>query len=393
MADTIPSYPDDIFGDDAIVEPYEHYRRLRELGPVVHLPAQQTYAVGRYADVRAALAAPESLCSGQGVGLNDVANELIRGTTLASDDPLHAHLRRIVAHRLTPRAMRTQRDHIEKVAQDLVTGLLERSAVDGVTDIAQAMPMAIVPDFLGFPLRNRDRLLPWASAGIEALGPVSARTPRAAALAGEMNRFATELVTTRDLAPTGLGADVLAAADLGEVSEPQCAALLQDYLGPSLETTVSAIGHALVLFADHPDQWTLLRGDPSLIGGAVNEVVRLESPLRGFSRVTTGTTDIGGAVLAPGERVLLLFASANRDERKWTRPDVFDITRPNADHLGFGYGVHGCAGQGLARLEISAVVGALARHVAHIEPAGTPVRQINSMLNAYASLPLRLHAA
>jgi cytochrome P450 len=253
------------------------------------------------------------------------------------------------------------------------------------------MPMSVVPDFVGFPEDCRPHLLTWAKGAVEAGAPVSDRTPAAVAAATELGGYAAQLVERRGLLPGSLGDDVLAAADRGEVSAEQCPALLLDYFGPSLETTISALGSALALFAQHPDQWDLLRADPTLVGGAFNEVVRLESPLRGFTRVAARDAEIGGIPVPAGARVLVLFASANRDERKWDRPDEFDITRENADHLGLGYGVHGCAGQGLARLEVGGVLTHLARRATRLELTGEPVRWISGLVRAYTSLPLRLH--
>jgi len=388
----VPIYEPDIFSRAAIEDPYPHYRAIRDLGPVVLLGAQNVLAVGRYDDVRTVLADAGTFRSGEGVGFNEFANELIRGTTLASDQPVHDHLRTVVAHRLTPRALRGERERIQQLAEQVVVKATEREVIDGVADLAQAMPMSVVPEFLGFPEDCRDRLLEWAGGAIEALGPPSERTPAAGQLAGELGRYAEQLVLTRGLAPGSLGDDLLTSADTGKITVEQCPALLLDYFGPSLETTISALGSALALFSQHPDQWALLREDPSLVGGAFNEVVRLESPLRTFTRVTSGPTVLDGTPVPGGARVAVLYASANRDERRWDDPEKFDILRDNADHLGLGYGVHACAGQGLARLEFAAVITALAARVARIEPAGEPVRVVNSLLRAYRSLPLRLVA-
>jgi cytochrome P450 len=169
--------------------------------------------------------------------------------------------------------------------------------------------------------------------------------------------------------------------------------LLIDYLGPSIETTASALGHALALFATHPDQWQLLRDRPELIPAAVNEVVRYETPLRMFSRLTTRDLAFGDVIVPSGSRILVLFASANRDERRWERPDVFDVTRDAAEQLGFGYGIHGCAGQGLARMEIQAILRALASRAARLELVDEPVFAVNNMLRIHESLPMRLVAA
>ena len=118
--------------------------------------------------------------------------------------------------------------------------------------------------------------------------------------------------------------------------------------------------------------------------------VRLESPLRAFTRVAATDTQIDGVAVPAGSRVAVFYASANRDERKWTDPDTFDITRDCADQLGLGYGEHGCAGQGLARLEVTALLSRLARSVRRIEPAGAPVVSVASIVRSYAELPVSL---
>jgi cytochrome P450 len=393
-SNSVPEFDVDLFSEEAIADPYPLYRRLRDLGPVVHLTAQQIYAVGRYDDVRAVLTDDGTFVSGQGVFFSDHLNQLMRGTILASDGPEHEHLRQVVAHRLTPRALREERASIEAKADALVTALLERDEVlDAVTDIAQAMPMSVVPDFLGIPEDCRHRLIEWAVAGLEVGGPPSERGAAAVPLTIELGEYLGALVTERRTIPGSLGHELLAAADRGDVAMEQCPALMIDYFGPSLETTISALGSAIALFSRHPDQWDLLRADPELAGSAFNEVIRLETPLRSFTRVTGRDTEIGGHPLPEGSRVAVLFASANRDERKWDRPDEFDITRQNADHVALGYGVHGCAGQGLARLEITSVLTRLARSVARLEPAGEPRTVVHSLVRGYASLPVRLHAA
>jgi cytochrome P450 len=389
-----PSFDGDLFTDEAIRAPHGHYAEIRQLGAAVRLPALGMYALGRYADVRRALADHEGFSSASGVALNDVTNEVLQGTLLASDPPLHDHLRKVVAHRLTPRALRGREAEIGSVADALVESLLERDGFDGVPDLAQAMPMSVVPDFLGWPDHGRDRLIDWASGALQALGPIDQERTRAGfALAQEMAQYTFGLAGERDLLPDSLGASLLEAADRGEIEREQCPMLLIDYLGPSIETTASALGHALALFATHPDQWQLLRDRPELIPAAVNEVVRYETPLRMFSRLTTRDLAFGDVIVPSGSRILVLFASANRDERRWERPDVFDVTRDAAEQLGFGYGIHGCAGQGLARMEIQAILRALASRAARLELVDEPVFAVNNMLRIHESLPMRLVAA
>jgi cytochrome P450 len=190
--------------------------------------------------------------------------------------------------------------------------------------------------------------------------------------------------------PDSLAARIFAAVDSGQVTRQECPALILDYLAPSIDTTASAIASALWLLAKHPEQWRLLQSDPSLVPGVVQEVVRLESPLRAFGRRARITTSLGGTTVPAGAQLLVLYASANRDERVFEDPDRFDITRDASAHVGFGHGVHGCAGQGLARLEAQAVLRALLQHVERIELVGPPEFAVNNVIHRLETLPLRL---
>lgn len=390
ITQTPPALPLDPFSTDDPAERLEQYRELREAGPVVHLDAIGVYAVGRYDDVKAVLADAPSFISGQGVGFNDIANTVVRGSTLGSDAPEHDHLRAVVATGLQPRAVRARHDEVFAIARDVVSAAMDRGELDGVTDIAQAMPVSVVPDILGLPDRNRESLFDWAKGGTDLLGPVNERTERNAQLSGCLSQFAVELVENREFAPGSLGDQVIAAADRGDITHDKCIVLMNDYLGPSMETTATAIGHLLVTFARHPDQWALLRDEPALVGSAINEVLRYESPIRGFTRLTARDIEVSGVVIPEGARVWAVLASANRDERHWEDPDTFDVRRNPIDHLAFGYGEHGCAGQGVARLELHGLVHALLERVERFELTADPVISPNSMLNTWESVPLRL---
>ncbi len=164
-----------------------------------------------------------------------------------------------------------------------------------------------------------------------------------------------------------------------------------DLINPSLDTTVNATSALLVLLARNPDQYDLLRADPSLIPHAINEAIRLESPIRGFTRVSTRDQDYDGVTLPEGARTMVLYASANRDERKWPDPERFDVTRRPSDHLGFGYGVHSCVGMHLARLEIQSLMEAIVRRVRRIEVRNTEQR-INNILRGLAVVDMTFEA-
>lgn len=170
----------------------------------------------------------------------------------------------------------------------------------------------------------------------------------------------------------------------------QAGALIFDYLGPSLDTTITATGNAVKFFADHPDQWQALRERPSAIPDAINEVLRLESPVQAFARLVTEDIAWGEQSLPKGARLLLLYGSANRDERRWDDPERFDIARDARDQPGFGHGPHQCAGANLARLEMTALLSAMIDRVERIEL--TEARPLlNNFLRGYEKLQVTLH--
>jgi cytochrome P450 len=389
----VPEYHADIYTADAIVDPYPHYARLRQRGPVVWLQRHRAFALSRYAECKAVLRDDKAFVSGNGVALNRLTNRLSRGTTLNSDGAEHDQRRKLVAHRLLPRALRAISDNVDEQAARVVDEALKYDELDGVEDLASALPLAVVPDLVGWPADQRDNLLPWGAATFDILGPMNRHAIRSLPASLRMLLFARRVVRERSLIDGSIGHEVLRAVDDGKVSPEECAALMIDYIAPSLDTTISAISNALHLFATHPDQWQALREDPSLIPNAVNEVIRYESPLRAFSRLALDDTDIAGHPIPAGARVLVIYASANRDEREWESADTFDIRRDATRQLGFGHGAHACAGQGLARLETHAMLWALVERVDRIELAASPTWAINNIIRRHERLPLKLIAA
>lgn len=386
----VPVYRPNIYSRSAILDPYPHYRAMRELGPVVWLARHRLYALPRYSECKATLRDDDLFLSGHGVAANPLINRLSRGTTLNSDGAEHDRRRKLVAHRLMPRALRTLGDAVDAQARSIVEEAVSRKTVDAVADLATALPLAIVPDLVGWPSDQRAHLLDWAAATFDILGPANLQSIKALPRSLHMLRFARRVVRERNVLPGSMAHELLTAVDEGNLAVEEVPPLLIDYIAPSLDTTISAISSAIYLFATHPEQWQLLKGDPSLIPNAINEVVRYESPLRAFTRKTARASVISDVRLPAGARVLVLYASANRDEREWDAPDVFDIRNDAGRHVGFGNGAHACAGQGLARLETTAMLKALVERVDRIEIAAKPTWGINNIIHRHDRLPIRL---
>jgi hypothetical protein len=186
---------------------------------------------------------------------------------------------------------------------------------------------------------------------------------------------------------------IFQAVDSGELDESEAGMLVRSFLSAGIDTTVYGLGNALYCFARYPEQWTILRENPNLIRGAFEEVLRFEAPVQTFFRTTTRDIDVGGVRLGNGEKVLLFLAAANRDPRRWDKPDTFDVRRRAAGHMTFGTGIHGCVGQAVARLESEAIFAALVRRVTAFELTGEPELRLNNTLRGLDTLPLRIAPA
>ena len=382
-----PSYDVDLYDDAVLADPYPHYRAIRDLGPAVWLPRNGMWAVGRFADVRAVLRDHGTFSSARGVAANDVLNGGPNGSTVTSDPPEHAGLRALVRAPISPVALREVAPRIEAEAEALVERLVARGSFDAIADFARHLPVTVVSDLVGLPPDGRANMLRWASATFDALGPMNARGRAALPHVEEARAYCAHADTLAALRPDGWAAAIRRAGERGEIPTERCPVLMRDYVSPSLDTTILATGSLLHLLARHPDQWERVRADPALIPNAINEAVRLESPIRGFTRHGARDCAVDGAALREGDRVLVLYASANRDERHWEDPERFDVTRNVRDHLGFGFGLHVCVGMHLARLEMTALLAALVRRVERLE-AGPPTWMMNNVLRGLAALPV-----
>ena len=378
-----PALPMDLFTDDAIENPHSLYRAIRDLAPTVWLPEHGVFVLGRYEDVRAALRDNKTLISGRGVALNDVVNQLPSRTTLVSDSKLHRQRRGVLIKPMMPSALVPIRPRLDALADELVRELSTRVSFDGIFDFAQHLPVSVVSHLVGLPESGRERMLEWAAATFNALGPLNARGNAAFALLAEMARYASELKSDT-LAPDGWAARVFAATREGRLAPEDVPGLLIDYIGPSLDTTILGSGWLLYLLGAHPDQYARVRAHPELIPAAVHEVLRFESPVRAFTRWAAAPYESGEASIPAGERVLVLYGSANRDERHYDDPDRFDVTRDPRDHLAYGNGAHRCAGAHLAQLEIEALLRALVARVRRIE-VGEPQVLMSNMLRGLRS--------
>lgn len=379
----------DLFTEEALLEPFDIYAELREMGPVVYLPEQEVYAITQYQVLREVSLNWEVFSSARGVGMSDEFNKATEGVLICSDPPDHQVMRKVLQRPLLPNRLRDVEPFLREEGGKIVDQVVAQGTFDAATDLAQHLPLTIVSKLVGLGSYGHEKMLEWAAASFDALGPMNERTAAALPKAQEMVEFAMTEARPGVIDPNGWAAALFAAAENGELPADKCPFMIMDYTAPSLDTTILGTGSAVWLFAQHPDQWDLLREDPSLMRHAINEVLRLESPIQRFTRLLTCDHTLGGVELPAGARAMLLYGSANRDEAKYPRPEVFDITRKPSDHVAFGTGEHACAGMNLARLEIKTLLDLLLPKVSRFEVLGSE-RLINNLLRGFSKLDVRV---
>jgi cytochrome P450 len=385
----------DPFSHAFLRDPYPHHDSLRETGPVVWLEQYGIWAMARHQEVRDALTDWQTYCSSAGVGLSDFRKEppwRPPSIILEADPPLHTRTRAVLTRIMSPAAINSLRATFEREAESLVARLVGQGEFDGIADLAEAYPLKVFPDAVGLSEDGRENLLPYGSMVFNSFGPRNDLFETAMANAGPVRDWIMSKCSRAALAPDGLGMQIFEAVDSGELNEAEAGMLVRSFLSAGIDTTVYGLGNALYCFARHPEQWSILRENPKLIRGAFEEVLRFEAPVQTFFRTTTKSVDVGGVRMGDGEKVLLFLAAANRDPRRWERPDTFDVTRRATGHMTFGTGIHGCVGQAIARLESEAILGALARRVASFEMTGEPKLRLNNTLRGFDTLPLRIAA-
>ncbi len=400
--DHAPVLDIDPFADAFIADPYAQHARLRDAGPVGWLERWGVYACARYDAVRAVLADHDAFVSSAGVGLDNfrhVPPLRPKSLLLEADPPAHGHARSVVARVLSPQALAALREPFAAAADALVEHLIERSlpgvgpVVDGVCDLAQPYALQTFPDAVGIQAEGREALLRYSDLLFNAFGPRNALFDRAVSGIEPIAAWIMARCQRGALAPGGLGAKVYAAVDAGDLSADEALLLVRSFLSAGLDTVIAGIGHALMLLAQHPFPYERLRADPTLARRVFDEALRLETPNQVFARTTAREVNVAGTTIPHDHKVLCFLGAANRDPRRWVDSDRFDIDRPCAGQLAFGFGIHACVGQVIARMEGELLLRALTRRVRRIELLGVPRWRPNNTLRALAALPLRLVTA
>ena len=384
-------------------EPQPHLARLREAAPVALDEDRGVWVLSGHAEVMAAARDPATFCSGKGILLAEIGVTYDSPPTMMhADAPDHTRYRKLVQPAFAPGVIKGLEPAIRARATRAVDDALAVAAgpgaagvVDVVADLAVRFPLQVIADLLGLPDDDWARFYEWSEAAIP--GATDWPQERIAELMGEMVTYLLGMAASRRAEPRDDVVSRLAtAAPDGDVlDDTELAMFLVQLLVAGNETTRNALSGGLLAFAENPAQWDRLRADPSpsLLATAVEEILRWTTPVAYFLRTTTREVSLGGVTIPADAPTMLLYLSANRDEREFgpTAGD-FDIGRYPNHHLAFGSGPHFCLGAALARVELRVMLEELAARVTRIEPAGDPERSMSLVIAGLRRAPLRLHS-
>jgi cytochrome P450 len=387
---SVPTSTLDFYGQPAIDSPNSAYRPLLDAGALVWLQKQDVLAVGRYDPLRALLKNDEDFVSSRGVTMNPILNKAAKtaDTVLVTDGEKHSRLRRVMMAPMRPRELESIQARIRETADERVDQLVGRGRFEGMSELASHLPVTIVAELVGLPPAARAKMVSWSKATFNTIGPPNRRALPSLPAVASMFRFQRSL-KSEHVEPGTWVRRLFDLRDEGELRTSEALGIVIDYVAPSLDTTIFATGHLLNRLARHSNEWEKLKADPSLVSGAVDESLRIDSVVRAFTRVAAREVDFEGVTLPPDQRILVVYGAANRDERHYPSPDEFDITRNARDHMAFGHGPHACAGTRLARMEMEALLKSILERVERIE-VGDPVVSNNNTLYGFDALPTTL---
>lgn len=383
------------------VEPWAGYRWLRDEAPVHWDPVQRIWGISRYDDVVAVEkdAGRYSSLDGSRPKLDQRDDT----SMINQDDPLHQTQRRLVARRFTPRAVRQLEDHIRAVVTELVDAVAARGECDAVRALAAPLPAILIGEKLGFPRELWDKCREWSEVTMHQAGqyPVDGSAPDRSPLSEQaIMEFAGEMlpiIASRRAEPTDDLISVWAHATEPHGRPWTDAEIIAEallVLDGGAETTRTVIGAMILELARRPDQRQVLL-DGADLTVAVEEFIRWVTPILNMRRTVTEDHELRGQHLRAGDEVLLMYGSANRDERVFADPDTLDVTRAHNNHVAFGFGTHFCLGSSLARIEIKVMFEELLRRVPdwRLAPGAEPRIIPAVFTRAYDEVPIEFTPA
>lgn len=380
--------------------PYAAFQRLRTEAPLYWQTEQNGgrgfWCVTRYEDLMAVSKDPLTFSSAKGgTNIFEVPEEdlsMLRLLMLNMDPPKHNKFRRLVSTGFTARMVTQLEPHVREICAELIDKVAKRDSFDFVTEIAAELPLLVIAELLGVPMEDRHKVFDWSNSLVGFDDPeykTSLETGKIAS--AQMWAYANDLANKRKEHPLDDLVSVLMQAEVDgdRLSEQEFDSFFLLLAVAGNETTRNLISGGMLALIQHPEERARVLADPSLLPTCIEELLRWVSPLIHFRRTATRDVHLHGQTIREGDKVVIFYPSANRDERRFVNPETFDVTRAPNDHLAFGIGEHFCLGANLARLEIKLIFEEMLRRLPDLELAG-PVRRLRSnFLNGIKGMPVR----
>ena len=399
----LPEQLADLASPDTLARgvPHDTFRALRKDAPVYWQrdspELRGFWALTKYEDIVMASKDPARFSSNRGTAqLEDFTEEdlnVIRLMMLNMDPPQHAKFRRLVNYGFTPLVISFLEPRIRSVTSDILDKIANKGEVDFVQTVSAELPLQVIAELLGVPQEDRGKLFNWSNQLIGFDDPeLSTSRDKAKEAAMEVWMYANSLVEARkgthsehDLASILMDAQV----DGLRLTEPEIDSFFLMLTVAGNETTRNLISGGMLALIEHPEERARLLADPSLIPSAVEEMLRWVTPINAFRRTATCDMELRGQKIKENDKIVLFYASANRDESVFPDPERFDVTRTPNEHLAFGVGQHFCLGSSLARLEIRLMFTELLQRFPDMELAGPVKRLRSSFINGIKHMPVR----
>jgi cytochrome P450 len=387
------------------VDPYPTYRKLQEKDPFHRSRPMGAFVLTRHADISAVLRNPAFLSDGrkhprakklqeQAVRQGLAAPEdFATQPMLTTDPPDHTRLRSLVSRAFTPRAVEALRPRVEHLVDEMLDRCEEMGSFDVIEEIAYPLPVIIIAEMLGIPPEDRAQFKSWSDDLAKTVGMSSIEEQmKARAARHALRAYLEPIIAERRREPREdlLSALVAAENEGDRLSIDELHATVMLLLVAGNETTTNLIGNGLLALLHHPEQLERVRAHPEMMGMAVEELLRYDSPVQGTSRFTLTDTEVNGRPVSAGQELFLMIGAANRDPHQFRDPDTLDVGREDNKHLSFGNGIHYCLGAPLARIEGPAALAALVRRFPRMRLATDKLDWgDNIILRGLRSLPVR----
>jgi pimeloyl-[acyl-carrier protein] synthase len=393
----------DLMDPQVLANPYPFYDKLRQSGPVVWDEFFKGWICGSYKEVTAALRdsrlAANRVTSEKdliALGLAELAPLYFRLTDqlLFIDGPKHTRLRGLISKVFTPARIEKMKTYLQELVDQMLAEASTRGRMDVIHEIAYPLPVTVIAELLGVPTEDLEQLKKWSDDYAAMLGSFQyiPDNPEEVldSLQAMTNYFLTIIQGYRNHPNNTLLSDLVIAQEQNQrLDNDELLANCILLLAAGHETTTNLIGNAVLTLLRHPDQLTWLRDDPSLIEGAIEEVLRFESPAQYTVRKAREDVELGGKIIRKNQAIILLLGAANRDPEQFSDPANFDIRRTNNRHISFGYAAHFCVGAPLARLEARTALATMLARFPHLRLASTEVTwRENKNLRGLATLPV-----